>query len=330
MRIGDASNTYEWIDSWAKTPKSDGWAHHGAAITEAGNIVACNQGQATIQIFDQNGNLLSSWDSGLTEAHGITVVKEGEMEYLWIADNGRKRQPDLDYEYSDEYKGQVVKFTLDGRRVMSIDPPDLSVYSSSAYSPTWVAVNEERDGGNGDVWVTDGYGSNSVHRYDKSGVYISTINGDEGDAGHFDCPHSIFIDNRKADQELYVADRGNGRVQVYDLRGEFKRVVGTDFFTSPSGFATSGDLMIVAELNARLVILDLDDEPLAYLGSNIEVAEVDGWPNNLNENGDVIPTELLEIGKFNSPHGLTVDKDGNLYIAEWLIGGRFTKLVKVK
>ena len=326
MRIGDGDNTYEWIDSWAKTPKSDGWAHHGAAITEGGQIVACHQGKATIETFDCDGNLLSSWDSGLTEAHGITIVKEGGVEYLWIADNGRKRQADLGYEYLDEYKGQVAKFTLDGRRVMSIDPPDLPVYGSAVYSPTWVAVNEER---NGDIWVTDGYGSNSVHRYDKSGTYMSTINGEEGDAGHFDCPHSIFIDTRKSDHELYVADRANGRVQVYDLEGGFKRVFGADFFTSPSGFATHGNLMVVAELNARLVILDLGDKPLTYLGSNIEVAEVDGWPNNLNEKGEVIPTKLLETGKFNSPHGLTVDSDGNLYVAEWLIGGRFTKLAKV-
>ena len=329
MRIGDGDNTYEWIDSWAKTPKSDGWAHHGAAITEAGNIVACHQGRATIETFDRDGNLLSSWDSGLTEAHGITIVKEGDVEYLWIADNGRKRQADLGYEYLDEYKGQVAKFTLDGRRVMSIDPPDLPVYGSAVYSPTWVAVNEERNGGNGDIWVTDGYGSNSVHRYDRSGTYISTINGEEGEAGHFDCPHSIFIDTRKSGHELYVADRANGRVQVYDLEGNFKRVFGADFFTSPSGFATHGDHMVVAELNARLVILDLDDKPLTYLGSNVEVAKVDGWPNNLNEKGEVIPTRLLETGKFNSPHGLTVDKDGNLYVAEWLIGGRFTKLAKV-
>ena len=326
MRIGDGDNTYEWIDSWAKTPKSDGWAHHGAAITEGGQIVACHQGKATIETFDGDGNLLSSWDSGLTEAHGITIVKEGGVEYLWIADNGRKRQADLGYEYLDEYKGQVAKFTLDGRRVMSIDPPDLPVYGSAIYSPTWVAVNEER---NGDIWVTDGYGSNSVHRYDKSGTYMSTINGEEGDAGHFDCPHSIFIDTRKSDHELYVADRANGRVQVYDLEGGFKRVFGADFLTSPSGFATHGNLMVVAELNARLVILDLGDKPLTYLGSNIEVAEVDGWPNNLNEKGEVIPTKLLETGKFNSPHGLTVDSDGNLYVAEWLIGGRFTKLAKV-
>ena len=58
------------------------------------------------------------------------------------------------------------------------------------------------------------------------------------------------------------------------------------------------------------------------------MCDVDGWPNNKNENGKIVQTRLLEIGKFNSPHGIAVDEEGNLYVAEWLIGGRITKLAK--
>ncbi|MCH8900464.1 MAG: hypothetical protein IH942_08265 [Acidobacteria bacterium] len=60
-----------------------------------------------------------------------------------------------------------------------------------------------------------------------------------------------------------------------------------------------------------------------------EDADADGWPNSKDSDGQVVPTSLLEPGKFNSPHGMAVDADGNLYVAEWLIGGRLTKLAKV-
>ena len=195
MRIGEGANTYEWNDGWAKGPETDssraGWAHHGVVVTEAGDVIAYHQGDPTVLVFDGDGNLKRTWDTSLAEAHGITLVKEDGVEYLWIADNGRKRDPATGYEYPsahEQYSGQVVKTTLDGRTVTTLDKPDNPVYGEGSYSPTWVAVNEERYGGNGDVWVADGYGENHVHRFNKDGGLIGSINGTEGDAGAFDCP----------------------------------------------------------------------------------------------------------------------------------------------
>ena len=178
----------------------------------------------------------------MADAHGITLVqdgiKEGGTEYLWIADNGRKRQFQFGYEYppsTGSYSGQVIKTTLNGEIVATLPKPDLPVYQEGNYSPTLVAVNEERHGGNGDIWVTDGYGESHIHRFSKAGEYLSSINGDKGRAGRFNCPHGIFIDRRRGDGELYVADRTNQRVQVYDLEGRFKRAFGSNFLSSPAG-----------------------------------------------------------------------------------------------
>ena len=336
MRIGSGKHAYEWLESWAKTPDTDsarnGWSHHGVAVSETGNVISGHQDEPVVQVFDRDGNLLYSWESGCAETHGITLVKEGDTEYLWIADTEAKRSQSTGFEYpstNGKVVGKAVKKTLDGQTVLQLQPPALPVYEEGDYKPTWVAVNEERNGGNGDVWVADGYGASYVHRYNKAGDYISSINGQEGQAGPFDCPHAIFIDTRKSEPELYVADRSNGRVQVYDLEGNFRRVFGSDFLTSPSGFVTDGNLMVIAELEARLTIVDADDKLVTYLGANEKVAKVKGWPNNKDEKGAPIRPRLLEPGKFNSPHGMAVDGDGNLYIAEWLIGGRFTKLAKV-
>jgi hypothetical protein len=332
MRIGSGDCTYEWIEDWAKIPESEsaqtGWAHHGMAVSESGQIIASHPGQPAILVFDRDGNLQAASDTGLTEAHGITIVKEGDSEYLWIADNGSKRSPAYSYEYQTGPRGgQVVKMTLDGHAVAIVEQPHLPVYADGRYSPTWVAVNEERHGGNGDVWVADGYGQSHVHRYSKDGQYVSSINGSEGEAGAFSCPHGVWVDTRKSEPELYVADRSNRRIQVYDLDGHFKRAFGPDFLTSPCCFATHGDRMIVAELRSRVTILDEDDNLVCHLGENDEVAGMDGFPNMKNDGGEIVRTNRLVEGKFNSPHGIAADQEGNIYVAEWLIGGRMIKLV---
>lgn len=335
MRIGSGDHAYRWIQDWAQIPDSaeagTGWAHPGVVVTRDGLVITFHQSDPTVLVFDQKGNLQRSWDVELTEGHGITLVEEDGTEFLWIADPGRKRLPENGYQYPERtspISGQVVKLDLSGRTVMSLTPPDLALYQRENYCPTFVAVNEERHGGNGDIWVADGYGQSYVHRYDQSGKYLGSINGAEGLAGRFNCPHAIFIDRRKAEPEMYVADRANRRVQVYDLAGNYRRDFGTDFLTSPSGFLTYGDVMIVAELRARLTLLDLNDNFLAYLGENEAACRVDGWPNSKNPSGEIVPTGPLTPGKFNSPHGMAVDREGNLYVAEWLIGGRFTKLLK--
>ena len=332
MRVGSEEHSYNWIDNWAKIPESDssrkGWAHPGIVVTESGNVVTCHPGDPEVMTFDGDGNLISSWRGDFADAHGITLVNEGGDEYLWIADNGSKRNHVHGYEYppgAGDASGQVFKTTLDGEVVMRLETPPLPVYENTRYSPTTVAVNEERFGGNGDIWVGDGYGAYYVHRFTRDGEHVGSINGEEG-AGAYDCPHGIFIDHRKSEPELYVADRANARVQVYDMEGGFRRSFGDDFLTTPSGFATYGDLMIIAELRARLAVTDMNDELLTYIGDNQQVCDVEGWPNNAGDEGQIVPTSLLEAGKFNSPHGLAVDANGNLYVAEWLIGGRVTKL----
>jgi hypothetical protein len=303
------------------------------AISDAGHVYTFHYGDPTVLVFDQDGKLLRSFDTDLTEGHGITLTREGETDYLWIADTGAKRRPRLGYQYeAGPAGGQVVKMTTDGRVVARLERPDLPAYREGAYSPTAVAVNEERFGGNGDVWVADGYGQNYVHhysRFSKDGAYLGSINGQEGATGPFACPHSLWIDTRKGEPELYIADRSNHRVQVYDVEGRFKRTFGEDFLISPSAFAQHGDNLVIAELHARVTLIDRDDRLVSYLGANPAVTKVDGWPNMKDAAGVPVRTRHLEPGKFNSPHGIAADRADNIYVAEWLIGGRMIKLRRV-
>ena len=312
MIIGSGKSTYEWIDGWAKIPDSESvrttHVHDGIVFSDSGHVLHFLRADGSVVVLDKDGNLVRSWDSTLTGAHGMTLVREDGSEYLWLADENRDAPA-------------VIKTTLDGDTVMSLQRPELPVYRDGVYRPTSVAVNEERHGGNGDVWVSDGYGESHIHRYDKGGNYVSSINGEEGEAGRFAGPHGIWVDTRKSEPELYVADRTNQRVQVYDLEGKFKRAFGSDYMDSPSGFLTDGDLLVIIEhRGARLTVLDPDDTLVCYVGENAGISKAEGWPNN--------PREQHQPGRFNSPHSMAIDGSGNLYIAEWLKGGRITKLVK--
>ena len=336
MRIGCNGHTSEWIENWAKIPDiasaREGWSHHGVVITGDGDIVASHPGDPEILVFTAEGDLKRSWPTGLTEAHGLTLVREGEKEYLWIADNGSKRGKDYGYKYppgSEKTSGKVVKKTLKGLTVMELRHPGLPVYENCNYAPTAVAVNGENEGGNGDIWVADGYGADYVHRYDKEGKLIGSINGEEGKAGGFDCPHSIYLDRRGSEPSLYVADRANARFQIYDSEGNFKRAFGSDFLTSPSAIVSYEGFLITAELRARITVIDSNDKLVGYLGENEAVCEIEGWPNSKDKTVEIVRSRFLELCKFNSPHGLDVDEVGNLYVSEWLIGGRSIKLVTV-
>ena len=108
-----------------------------------------------------------------------------------MADPGTKMRESPDHSYQRDVapgQGQVVKFGLDGVEVARLARPAHGAYESGFFAPTSVAVNETRHGGNGDVWVADGYGESLVHRYGADGRYLSTLTGEEGPSWSLQLP----------------------------------------------------------------------------------------------------------------------------------------------
>jgi len=335
MRAFSTGPSYAWREPWnewlgARDPEEAlSWSHSGIAVTGAGDVVVMGNGRAEAHVLSADGRPLRSFETGVTQGHGLRIVEEEGAEVLWIADNGARRRRDPDGTYprvTGSGSPRVVKFALDGEQLLSLPAPDIEPYRTGTFSPTAVAVDEAAFGGNGDVWVADGYGQSYVHRFRRDGTYVMSLSGEEG-AGRFKCPHAVWIDRRKEEPELYVTDRLNHRLQVFDLDGTFKRAVGDrSIFRRPGGLAVSQGCLVVAELEARLAVLGPDDELLGYLGADDTVADRAGFPNQLG--GDELPQRPagLRPGYFNSPHGLVADQLGNLYVTEFVIGGRVVKL----
>lgn len=309
-RIGTGQHCYDWLDHWATIPDSAaGRANgrtHGVVVTRDGSVVVLHVGNPAVVVYDRDGALIESWGERFPGAHGLTLVSENGEDFLWL---------------TDYVTAEVVKTTLRGDIVLSLPYPELKGFDDPKYAPTWVAVHEEGQGGNGDIWVADGYGAGYVHRYDRTGKYLSSIDGSAG-AGRFRHPHGIFVDTRKAEPELYVADRMNRRIQVFDLDGAFKRVVPDLPDASPCAFIPDGDYTLVPEApyRARITVLDPDDRVACVLGENDAVCARDGFPND---------RALMAPGRFVAPHSVAATPAGDLYVVEWIAGGRITKLAKV-
>lgn len=318
---------YEWVPGWgAQEGHHDGhstaWAHHGIAVTDDDRIVTFSEKQPEVLILDQDGKLLSSWAPDVIEGHGLAITREGDQEVLWICDIGTKNRLQEDGGYTElpqPARGAVVKYTLDGQELLRIPAPDLDVYRDASFSPGQVAVDAE---GSGDIWVADPYGQALVLRFSATGELKTVLNGEEG-AGRYAHPHSVFIDRRRGTPELLIADRRNKRLQVYTLQGQYLRSFGQDFFLTPGGFAQRGDYLFVTELDARISILDRDNNVAGYLGE--DPGRTPGWPNALDDDGGVVRPSLAD-GEFHSPHAAAFDSEGNLYLTEWLVGGRLDKL----
>jgi hypothetical protein len=313
ITIGSGSQPYVWHDHWARVPTGlAGMGNartHGVCVSAEGTLIVFAQCPDGILHFDVDGRLVAQHGGDDWRfAHGLTYVHDERGEHLWLTDE----RPD----------GRVAMTTLTGEVVREVAPIAVTHPDAVAggYKPTWAAEEPDRRR----VWVADGYGQSLVHRIGEDGTPDLTLTGEEG-AGRFRCPHAIAIDTRGGKEpELYVADRDNGRIAVYSTQGRYLRKLEHAEMRRPSSFAFRGAFMLVADLHASLCIYDGDDEPVvAELGEHREACVWgEGWPNyHVTAEADRITP-----GRFNSPHAGCFGPNGSIYVVEWMLGGRITKL----
>ncbi len=316
--VGEGAHKYEWNSNWAKLPEGKKFGNaHSASVTQDGRVFIHNASVDSVCVFEPDGKFIESWGKEYARgAHGMQLRKEGNDEYLYLATTSQ---------------GTVVKTDLKGKVAWELKgpPKEHEFYSTTTknkdgkevkpgYSPTNIALLP----GEGDIYVADGYGSSWVHQYTKDGKYVRAFGGGRTNKiGELSQPHGIYIDSRSGAPLVCVADRANHRLHYFGLDGTPMHVV-TEQLRSPCHFDVYGGDLLIPDLAAVVWIFDKDNKTVAKLGDNSDIAK-------RAKNGT--PQSEWKDGEFICPHGCTYDKDGNIYITEWLSNpcGRVTKLKKL-
>jgi 6-phosphogluconolactonase (cycloisomerase 2 family) len=148
---------------------------------------------------DKEGKVLRSWGKGMyTVPHSVRVDPEGN---IWTVDAG---------------SSVLLKFSPEGKKLQQIDVGEVAPAEKCAF-PTLCGTTDVAFGPNGRMFISDGYGNARILEYTAAGARVKVWGTSGTGPGQFQIPHGIATDGKV----LYVADRGNARVQRFDLDGRY-------------------------------------------------------------------------------------------------------------
>ena len=300
MITGSGSLTYEIVDDWAHIPEELG----GLDLTDVGadsqgRVFLFNRGTPAVIVLDRDGNYIESWGDSTTypRPHALTI---GPDDTIWLTDCA---------------DNTVRQCTAEGTILRTIgtsgfaSPP----LSNQPFNQCTHVAIDPRDG---TIFVSDGYGNAAVHKFAPNGTHQHTWGGAGTGPGEFCVPHNIACDR---DGHVYVADRHNSRVQVFNSAGDFEQAWQHMGLPHALHIDTSTDLQraFVVELSSMTFV-----DTLAYgipdwahvpgNGHKITVRQLDGAVTaTLYDNGIG-----LEPGQLVGPHGISVDSAGCIYVSE--------------
>ena len=233
-----------------------------------------------VSVFDgAGGKQIASWGAGeFIMPHGLTLDRE---DNVWLTDVGRH---------------QVFKFTHDGRLLLTLGERGRPGADQSHFNlPTDVAVLPD-----GSFYVSDGYRNTRVVKFDAAGRYEFEWGGKGAEPGKFNLQHGIAVDDRG---RVFVCDRGNARLQVFDVTGKFLaewkgpqigRPYGVSVATNGHVFVIDGGEQSKTSDHGKAVELDADGNVVDSFGSHGS-----------------------EPGQFRTGHDIAIAPgDGAVYIAE--------------
>lgn len=280
---------FEPIERWGTLP--EGWRYvecAGVAVDRKDNVFVFTRGEHPVIVFDRDGRFLRSWGEGLVRrAHAVTIDAD---EMVWL---------------TDDLHHTVRKFTPDGKLLLTIgdaDKPSELQGGKPFNRPTHVAICPKT----GFLFISDGYGNSRVHKYAPDGRHVMSWGEPGTDPGQFNLPHNVATD---AEGLVYVADRENHRVQIFDGQGRYQGQ--WNHLHRPCGLFADrrhGGLLYVGELPTQLAV----NAEVANLGARVSIVKLDG--ERVGRVGGRFAGE--KPGELIAPHGCVVDTRGDLYVAE--------------
>ena len=284
--LGSGQFAYEVIVNWEKLPDGVGWRETAGVITDADdNVYVFSRGDHPMVVFDKDGNFIKTWGEGVfTRAHGVST---GPNDTLYCTDDGDHT---------------VRQCTLDGEVLMTIGVPNRPADAHSG-KPFNRCTHVATDPANGDLFISDGYGNGNVHKFTADGQFIKTWGSPGTDPGQFNIVHNIATDR---DGYVYVCDRENHRVQVFDRDGNLEDVWHN--LHRPCAIYISDDQRVyVGELGWGMAV----NRNTPNIGPRVAIMTTSGKVLERLGNGFG-----LQPGQFIAPHGICLDSEMSIYVAE--------------
>ena len=315
--MGSGEHTYEVHHDWTRDTLPSGheygWTSNGVAIDSQERLYVSHHGtHGSIYVFDNKGSFvrtLAPEHRGKSEAagHGIDIRAENGTEFLYLS--------------PDDAKLAFTKMSLDGEIVWQKGKAEIERDADlklKRFRPTNSSFRP--DGG---YYLGDGYGSSYLFEYDHRDRFVRFLGGPGSADGQFRTPHGQWLDDRDGTPKLVVADRANKRLQWFDMDGNHLSSLGG--FTKPAAIDVRDDLLVVADIGASVTVLDMSNQVVAKLGNESE------WEKRVLDRSQNVRGKRAEWtgGRFVHPHDVCFDRDGNLFVSEYVQGGRVTKLQKV-
>jgi hypothetical protein len=293
---------YQPVAAWLELPadrETIGPMHGDIAVSRAGEVyVSVETDGMGVQVFSDDGRYLRSLANSPADLHGFVIRDAGDGEHI----------------YGVSLRGQrFVKMTLSGEVVLDIPREAIpeEYWTENQFSTELGVLLSGMDvGPNGDLFVTDGYSSDYIHRFDREGRYLETFGG-KAAPYEFNILHKIAIDTRFDPARIIATDRLNNRVVHMALDGEFLGVV-NDRLLLPAALTIDGDNVIVGELEGRVTILDKAGKVVRHVGTNTE----EGIGTNR------MPPEQWRTGFVVAAHGVATNAAGDIFVAEFSTFGR--------